>query len=118
MKSGRKGFELEPWFLHRFPARTFSLRGFFGQVFSGLRLTALVSVVSGSSALLVFNFFPVSHLMCLSGFHSCVPVPLPDTFTMDVYEINHLILNIFSFHIYLGQLVSRDRSLSGEICLA
>ena len=116
--SDRKGFELEPWFLHRFPARTFSLWGFLGQVFSGLRLTALVSVVSSSSALLVFSFFPVSHLMYLSGFHSCVPVPLLNTFTIDVYKINHLIFNIFSFHICLGQLVSRDRSLSGEICLA
>ena len=44
VKSRRKGFELEPWFLPRFPARIFSLRGFFGQVFSGLRLTAFISV--------------------------------------------------------------------------
>ena len=70
VKSRRKGFELEPWFLPRFPARIFSLRGFFGQVFSGLRLTAFVSVVSGSSALLVFSLFcfPVSYLMYLFGF--------------------------------------------------
>ena len=42
--------ELEPWFLLRFPARIFSPRDFFamGQVFSGLRLTAYISVVSGS----------------------------------------------------------------------
>ena len=47
----------------------FSLRGFFGQVFNGLRLTAFVSVVSGSSALLVFSLFcfPVSYLMYLFG---------------------------------------------------
>ena len=43
---------------------------FFGQVFSGLRLTAFVSVVSSSSALLVFSLFcfPVSYLMYLFGF--------------------------------------------------
>ena len=70
VKSRRKGFELEPWFLPSFPARIFSLRGFFGQVFSGLRLTAFVSVVSSSSALLVFSLFcfPVSYLMYLFGF--------------------------------------------------
>ena len=44
VKSRRKGFELEPWFLPRFPAHIFSLWGFFGQVFSGLRLTAFTSV--------------------------------------------------------------------------
>ena len=70
VKSRRRGFELDPWFLPRFPARIFSHRGFFGQVFSGLRLTAFVSVVSGSSALLVFSLFcfPVSYLMYLFGF--------------------------------------------------
>ena len=55
--------------------------------------------------------------MYLFGFHSCAPVPLLNIFTIDVYEINHLIFNIFSFYVCLGQL-SRDRSLSGEICLA
>ena len=44
VKSRRKGFGLKPWFLPRFPARTFSFPVFFGQVFSGLRLTAFVSV--------------------------------------------------------------------------
>ena len=70
IKSCRKGFELQPWFLPSFPARIFSLRGFFGQVFPGLRLTAVVSVVSGSSALVVFSLFcfPVSYLMYLFGF--------------------------------------------------
>ena len=43
--------ELEPWFLPRFPVRFFSPRGFMGRFFSGLRLTAFISVVSGSSAL-------------------------------------------------------------------
>ena len=52
--------ELEPWFLPRFPARIFSPRGFFamGQVFSGLRLTAFISVVSGSSTLPDFSLAP------------------------------------------------------------
>ena len=79
---------------------------FFGQVFSGLSLTAFVSVVRGSSALLVFSFFPVSYLICSFGFHahSCAPVPLLNIFTIDVYEINHLIFNIFSFDVCLGQL--------------
>ena len=90
---------------------------FFGQVFSSLSPTASVSVVSGSSALIVFSFFPVSYFMYLFGFHSCEPVPLLKIFTINVYEINHLIFNIFSFYVCLGQL-SRDRSLSGEICLA
>ena len=90
---------------------------FFGQVFSGLRPTAFVSVVSGSSALLVFSFLPVSYLMYLFDFQSFAPVPLLNIFTIDVYEINHLIFNIFSFYVCLGQL-SRERSLSGEICLA
>ena len=77
---------------------------FFGQVFSGLRLTAFVSVVRGSSALLVFSFFPVSYLIYSFGFHSCAPVRLLNIFTIDVYEINHLIFNIFSFDVCLGQL--------------
>ena len=49
--------ELEPWFLPRFPARIFSPGGFFamGQVFSGLRLTAFISVLSGSSTLPDFS---------------------------------------------------------------
>ena len=42
--------ELEPWFLPRFPVHFFP-SGFYGQVFSGLRLTAFISVLSGSSAL-------------------------------------------------------------------
>ena len=77
---------------------------FFGQVFSGLSLTAFVSVVRGSSVLLVFSFFPVSYLIYSFGFHSCAPVPLLNIFTIDVYEINHLIFNIFSFDVCLGQL--------------
>ena len=85
----------KPRFLTRFPARTFSLRGFFGQVFSGLSLTAFVSVVSGSSALIVISFFPVSYLMYSFGFHSCAPVPLLNIFTINVYQIIHLIFNIF-----------------------
>ena len=44
VKFRRKGFDLEPWFLPRFPACIFSLRGFLGQVFSGLRFTAFISV--------------------------------------------------------------------------
>ena len=75
-----------------------------GQVFSGLSLTAFVSVVSGSSALLVFSFFPVSYLTYSFGFHSCAPAPLLNIFTIDVYEINLLIFNIFSFYVCLGQL--------------
>lgn len=45
-------FELDPWFLPRFPACFFffSSTGFFWQVFSGLPLTAFVS--NGSSAVL------------------------------------------------------------------
>ena len=85
---------------------------FLGKVFSGLRLNAFVSAVSGSSVLLVLSFFPV-YLMYLSGFHSCAPVPLLNIFTIDVYEIDHLIFNIFSFYVCLGQL-SQDRSLSAR----
>ena len=55
--------------------------------------------------------------MYLFGFHSCAPVPLLNICTIDVYEINHLIFSIYSFYVCLGQL-SRDSSLSGEICLA
>ena len=98
----------------------FCLRGFFGQVFYGLRLIAFVSVVSGSSALLVFSLFcfPFLILCTCLVFHSCLNVPLLNIFTLDVYEINHLIfLNMFIFYVCLVQL-SRDRSLSGEICLA
>ena len=71
------------------PARTFSFPVFFGQVFSGLRLTAFVSVVSRSSALLVLAFFPFL-ILYLLGFHSCAPVPLLNIFTIDVHEINHI----------------------------
>ena len=64
--------------------------------------SAFVSAVSGSSALLVFSFFPV-YLMYLSGFHSysCAPVPL---------------LNMFSSYVSLGRL-SQNRSLGGDISL-
>ena len=48
---------LETWFLPKFPARIFSLRGFFGQVFSSLCLTEFISVVRSSSAPLVCSFF-------------------------------------------------------------
>ena len=44
VKFRRKGFDLEPWFLPKFPAYIISLRVFFGQVFSGHRLTAFISV--------------------------------------------------------------------------
>ena len=101
VKSRRKGFELEPWFLPRFPARILSLRGFFGQVFTGLRLTAFTSVLSGSSALLVFSFFPVSYFMYLSSYLS--------------FALAHL-LDRFSFYVCLGQL-SWNRSLRGDISL-
>ena len=55
--------ELEPWFVPRFPARIFSPRGFlqWGQVFSGLRLTAFVSVVDGSSTLTDFSRASLFH---------------------------------------------------------
>ena len=33
VKSRKKGFELEPWFQTRFPARIFSLRVFLGRFF-------------------------------------------------------------------------------------
>ena len=55
--------------------------------------------------------------MYLFDFQSFAPVPLLNIFTIDVYEINHLIFNIFSLYVCLGQL-SREHSLSGEICLA
>ena len=55
--------------------------------------------------------------MYLFGFHSCLDVPLLNIFTLDVYEINHLIFFIcLFFYVCLVQL-SGDRSLSGEICL-
>ena len=77
---------------------------FWGQVFAGLRLTvptAYISVVSGNSAQLVFNFFSFLILMHLYSYHSCVPVPL---------------LNMFSSYVSLGQL-SQNRSLGGDISL-
>ena len=44
--------------------------------------------------------------MYLFGFQSCAPVPLLNIFTIDLYEINHLIFNIFSFYlIMLGSAV-------------
>ena len=66
---------------------------FLGRFFSGLRLTAFVSVVSGSSAPLVFNLFcfPVSYLMHLFLYLIYL--------RLDVYEINHLIF-ICLFSMY------------------
>ena len=58
---------------------------FFEQAFSGLRLTAFISVVSGSSALLVFSYFPVSYLMHFHGYHSFAPAPLRNIFGFYVY---------------------------------
>ena len=57
------------------------------QVFSGLCLNAVISVVSSTAALLVFNFFLFFYLMCLYSYHSAV-VPL---------------LSMFGFCVCLGQ---------------
>ena len=64
-----------------------AFRVFFEQAFSGLRLTAFISVVSGSSALLVFSYFPFSYLMYFHDHHSFAPAPL---------------LNIFGFYVYIS----------------
>ena len=79
-----------------------AFRVFLGQAFSGLRLTAFISVVSDSSALLVFNFFPVSYLMYFHGYHSFAPAPL---------------LNILGFYAYksyrpLARVVSHSFTLN------
>ena len=53
----------------------------------GLFLGRFISVASGSSALLVFSFLPVSYLMYFYGYRSFTPAP---------------ILNIFGFYVCLG----------------
>ena len=103
VKSRRKGFELEPWSLPRFPARTFSLQDFF-QVFSGSRLTAFVPVVSGSSALLVFSI-SVSLTLCTCTVITVVHLFLHwlNIFMMDVYEINHwFLMHLASIYAYVS----------------
>ena len=80
---------------------TFFPSGCFWVGFFWHRLTAFISVVSGSSAPLVFSFFPVSYFMYLYSYLSFAPAPF---------------LDIFSFYVCLGQL-SQNRSLEGDISL-
>ena len=102
VKSRRKGFELEPWFLPRFPARIFSLRGFFWAGFFWppsyrICFSCKQQLSSASFQFVLFSRF-LSYV--LVWFFTIVQLflYLINIFTLDVYEINHLIFYMFIFY--------------------